>query len=897
MTNKNRLIYYFYIVVTALSIQSCGGSESNSATNTITITSIDINTPLYEMTDVSITGNVSAPSNSNLTYQWRQSSGIPMILKNNSQKTVLFTSPELTENQTIGLELTIKDGKNSAKKQVTFTLLYINTPPIVKVEESLTVTEHAKVVVTGEVSDEESDVNSQWMQKSGIIVELAKTNTQISFTAPNVSVAETLTFELTAIDTDGASTKKSVSITVLPTTVDIPNHVLLLTRERIAKVKAKIVQDESAWRTLSGKLESYFIKVPYNSGEYAASFALAFYVTGEMRYINRAIELLKHTYFSLPDIGWQYYNSRNSFRNGARWAIMGYTWIKSYLSPAEQTKIENMLAIWAEFWLDHIDYKNDFESLRIGDSDNLTSLAENITLLGYALKDSSQYASLGEELLTAGDTLLNRFIVDYYMNGIMAGGAWAEGSDYSPNTQRHWIRIFMINKDQRDIAYPTDYAQKASQALIHQTLANYTGFYKYGSEERATDYEPMSDDYRYEFAIELIGILEDDKYLAQMYQWFNTLIAKDGYKSLSMTTHFNRLLFQDPLFDNDLPDYPASTINVSEGVGLVSSRSDWTSSASNLYFINRKIRVDHEHKDALSFDVAHAGNWITKETTGYGGTASTSIAHNTILIENAENGSSSPTGRPAGKPKYDHIYDDQHLTLISADATQSYNMSGYFSTDYAELVNRQLAFIKPNIVINYDHVVTRPDKIKDLIQYNDLGLTQGMSHTRWVKTIQHFQAKPEKQALSDKAFLINDGKSQVLFQNIWPEQVNIAVVDEKALWADAADYQIPSNQKKWHLSISNANRTPNHELINIMKFNTNEQAVQFDEPPIIMTKNNGLIKSNNIIGVAVASSSKKFVILFSQTPEISTEKVEYELPNGYENALIYKVGNNLKDKQ
>jgi hypothetical protein len=897
MTN-NSLAYCFYIIFIALSIQSCGGSKSNSPKNTIAITSIDINTPLYELSDVSLTANVSAPSNSNLTYQWRQSLGIPLTLKNSTQRTVIFTSPNLTANETVNLELTVTDNTHSYKKEVNLTLRYINTPPVIEIEKNFTVNEHSEITIIGKVFDEEGEVTSHWLQTSGINVELTSQNSEMTFKAPEVvDTVEILTFELTAIDSDGANTKKTVTITTLPYTVEIPRHVLLLTNERIAKVKTKIALDENAWRALSKKLDNYFIRVPYNSGEYAASFALAFYITGEMRYINRAIELLDHTYFSLPDIGWQYYNSRNSFRNGARWAVMGYTWVKSYLSPAEQVKIEKILAVWAEFWLDHIDYKNDFESLRIGDSDNLTSLAENITLLGYALKDSSQYANLGEDLLSAGDTLLNRFIVDYYMKDIMAGGAWAEGSDYSPNTQRHWIRIFMINKDQRDIDYPTNYAHQALQALIHQTLANYTGFYKYGSEEKATDYEPMSDDYRYEFAMELMGILEDEKDLSQISQWFNTLIAKDGYKKLSMTTHFHRLLYQDPLFDNGFPHYPESTINVSDGVGLVSSRSDWTSSASNLYFINRKLRVDHEHKDALSFDVAHAGNWITKETTGYGGSASTSIAHNTILIENAEDGSSSPTGRPAGKPKYYHIYDDQHLTLISADATQSYNMSGYFATNYAELVNRQLAFIKPNIVITYDHVITRPDKIKDLIQYNDLGLTQGMNHTRWVKTIQHFQAKPEKQALSNKTFLIDDGKSKVLFQNIWPENVNIDVVDEKVLWADAADYQIQSNQKKWHLSISNANRTPNHELINIMKFNSNGLGIQFDEQPIVMTKDNGLIKSNNIIGVAISSASKKFIILFSQVPEMLIEDIEYELPVGYENALVYKIGNNLKDKQ
>ena len=326
----------------------------------------------------------------------------------------------------------------------------------------------------------------------------------------------------------------------------------------------------------------------------------------------------------------------------------------------------------------------------------------------------------------------------------------------------------------------------------------------------------------------------------------------------------------------------------------MSSRSDWTNSATNLYFINRRLRVDHEHRDALSFDLAYKGNWITKEVTGYSGVAATSLAHNTILIENADSGSSSPTLRAAGAPKYLHISDDEYVTLISADATDTYNMSGYYATNYTELVNRQLAFIKPGIVITYDHVVTKPDQIKDLIEYSDLGLTKGMSYTRWVKSIQHFQAKPEKKALLNNTFVINDDKSKVLFQNIWPINTNIEVVDERKLWVDIADYQIPDNQKKWHLGITNSAETSNSELINVIQFSSIDEDIQFDQDPIMMTKENGLIKTNNVIGVAISSFKGKFIILFNQSPNNIIENVQYVLPNGYENALVYGIGIELK---
>ncbi|GHE89516.1 hypothetical protein GCM10011501_18850 [Thalassotalea profundi] len=860
------------------------------------ITSIESQGSLYEESDASITSYVSASNSQSIVYQWEQISGIPLTLTNTTQKTVNFTIPNITANEEVTLQLTVKDADNNTQtKQESFTLLYINTSPTIEIENNITVNENSEVTLTPSIQDEESDVTSHWQQISGTTVEVTPTqNFGIAFTTPKVSDIEQLIFEITAIDKDDESAIETVTVTVLPYTTGIPNHVLLLTNDRINQVKRKILEDDSAWKDLTNRLNSYLVKTPANTGEFIGGYSLAYYVSGEVKYLDRAIDLLEQTYFSEPDIGWKYYNNRNAFRSGSRWAIMGYTWIKSYIAEDKQTKIENIFSVWGEYWLDYIDFNNDFNDFRVGDSDEVTSLAENLTLLGYVLSESSQYTNLGQELLSAGDSVLNRFVIDYYMKDIMAGGSWAEGSDYSPATQAHWVRIFMINKDKRNISYPTSFAHNAVQSLIHQTLANYSGVYKYGDEERATDYEPVFDDNRYQFAFELMGLLENKKDIAVLYQWFNDVLANEGYKTSSITTHFQRLLHHDPMIKNNEPAFPEDTLNISPGVGLISSRTNWTETATNLYFINRKLRVDHEHRDALSFDISYKGNWVTKEVTGYDGPAGSSITHNTILIENADNGSSSPTRRPVGEPLTQYVFDDQHITLISADATDTYNMSGYYATDYAELVNRQLAFIKPNIVISYDHVITKPDQIKDLIKYSDLGLTQGMSHTRWVKTIQHFQVKPEKDTLLNKSYLINDGKNKVLFQNIWPLDTNIEIIDERVLWDGIADYQVQDNQKKWHLAISDKSDTSNSEIINIIQFASKEEDIEFDQNPIMMTTENGLIKSNNVIGVAISSASQKFIILFKQSPDKNVENVEYTVPSGYDGALVYGIDIELK---
>lgn len=672
--------------------------------------------------------------------------------------------------------------------------------------------------------------------------------------------------------------------------VDVSPTSILLTEERINNVVRKINQDSTAWNALTTKISNYFQKVPYNAGEYAGAFALAYYVSGEKKYIDRAKVLLKKTYFSEPTTGWEYYNSRNMFRINARWAIMGYSWIKNSLSVSEQIEIESIFKVWSEFWLKHVDYSNDFQNLRVADTDDVTSITKNLTLLGYVLSNSTEHSSYGLSVLDAADSLLNNIVVNYYMKDIMKGGAWAEGSDYSPSTQGHWIETFLINKEQRGIDFPINYAKEAMQSMLHQTLANGTGVYKYGSEERATDYDTLGGDYRYELAMSLMAILKDHNDLSLINDWFNKLINKQGFKSGSMATHFDRLLFHDPHFSDSQETTNLDTYHYAEGIGLISSRSSWDNDATNLFFINRKIRVDHEHKDALSFDIAHQGEWITKEATGYGGVSESSIAHNTILIENADNGSSSPTRRPEGEPFYNTLFDDENVTLISADATNIYNMSGYFSTKYVSLVNRQLAFLKPNTVIVYDHVITDNTQNKDLIHYNKL--QPNLLLNRWVKIIQHVQAKPTQINGFKNSYQIHNTNNSLVYQVISPQDPIINIVDEKQLWDGSLQYEVPDNQRKWHFEISFSDQKEESELITTLNFAANNKYTT-DElilTPIHMTIENGYILSGNIKGLAIKRHTDNYIILFNKEPKAAITNAKIKRPKGFEDALVYGIG-------
>jgi len=158
-----------------------------------------------------------------VTYSWSQVSGTAVVLSNILIANPSFTAPQVGADEPLVFRLTVSDTDGAtATSDVTITVndLGGNTPPTVNAGPDQSVTEGDTVQLDGSGSDAEGAVTFLWTQEPGTTVTLSNTTiANPTFTAPQVSFQEVLTFTLTVTDGDGASVMESVNITVNDTPI------------------------------------------------------------------------------------------------------------------------------------------------------------------------------------------------------------------------------------------------------------------------------------------------------------------------------------------------------------------------------------------------------------------------------------------------------------------------------------------------------------------------------------------------------------------------------------------------------------------------------------------------------------------------------------------------------
>lgn len=172
------------------------------------------------------TGSASDPDGNLLTIQWTQVSGPSVALLNDQTLTVTFTAPAVTRDEAdIVLRLVASDAYGgSASDEVTIHLDNVNRPPTAEAPANMSVPEETAVSLIGQAvdpdSEEQGDLVYQWVQSSGPAVVLVGSGANVDFTAPIVTAGgdpearETLTFQLTVTDPNGASDTDSVDVVV-----------------------------------------------------------------------------------------------------------------------------------------------------------------------------------------------------------------------------------------------------------------------------------------------------------------------------------------------------------------------------------------------------------------------------------------------------------------------------------------------------------------------------------------------------------------------------------------------------------------------------------------------------------------------------------------------------------
>lgn len=592
--------------------------------------------------------------------------------------------------------------------------------------------------------------------------------------------------------------------TVNPLTTTRP--MIIATGDRLAAMQSKLVLSHPSWTYFKDKIDAFAATLPYNKGEFAASNALAYRLTGQVSYLNRAKELFRMVYIDSSSGYYWDYKNRNGFRSGNKWACLTFDWLYNDLSPTERAEFQAAFKVWGQYWVGYVNYDNNFANYRVTDTDETTSLSENLLLLGICLYNDDAYSTT---LFDAADAMHNNFVVGVFMNGYMAGGLWAEGSDYSPATMQHWIRSFIINKEARGIAYPNDYVDKAIIAMRHQTFPGYTGMFAYGDIESATDYSLPAHEYRYDLMLALTDATATPGIKNSGINWIKTINDNGTVPSESIYTGIWRVIFEPQTLaytTETLPEYMHAP-----GMGFVSMRTSWDDSANSLYFINSKWTVDHQHKDALSFSIMRGGKVITKELSGYGGVSVDSASHNTLLIQNIDKGSSSPTLRPAGDAVTHQVINADDYGYIDAEATQVYNISGYYAQNYTDKVRRKLVFLKPDTLIIHDAIDINPTYAP-----------------RWKKYIQRFQSAP---LLSEGIYTSTNEGVSLSFKPIYPQSL-VTVVDESGLYADNTQVEAPTNQRKWRAEVTPLVDNNNQEFLNVLYFGDGGMPVS---APLVMS--------------------------------------------------------------
>ncbi|MGV3616607.1 MAG: IPT/TIG domain-containing protein [Fimbriimonas sp.] len=190
--------------------------------------------------------------------------------------------------------------------------------------------------------------------------------------------------------------------------------------------------------------------------------------------------------------------------------------------------------------------------------------------------------------------------------------------------------------------------------------------------------------------------------------------AFDGSSTLLAIMYF---LATDPNYSGYSDPRPTMPTEFwAPGLGILSSRTDWTPDSS--WFVSKASwnSIDHQFGDANSIAFWRGGEWLTKPHLGYGAKIACSDWQNTLAIENpgvtniafwndalargsqfAYNNTQDPTNVvQSSGPTY---------AFTQADTTALYNNVKAAAMD-VQHASRSTVFLKPDMVVTYDRAKT-----------------------------------------------------------------------------------------------------------------------------------------------------------------------------------------------
>ena len=212
-------------------------------------------------------------------------------------------------------------------------------------------------------------------------------------------------------------------------------------------------------------------------------------------------------------------------------------------------------------------------------------------------------------------------------------------------------------------------------------------------------------------------------------RWIQTYLQPGGAEALAYRmsygfgdTHIAMLYFLlfDPEAAEAIDPHPGlPLVHFAEGIGRLLARTSWEEDATWFTWALGWSTVDHQHADGNMFEFYRAGEWLTKERTGYGFNIGSSDYHNTLALENDQPDHFDPSDYrydlhqrgsqwmivASGDPEILGLSTGNGYVYALGDATNLYNSEVELSTD-VEHVSRSIVWLQPDHIVTYDRVAS-----------------------------------------------------------------------------------------------------------------------------------------------------------------------------------------------
>ncbi len=628
---------------------------------------------------------------------------------------------------------------------------------------------------------------------------------------------------------------------------------IFLDDSTITQLKMRVAANTPEWQSIREYLTNYATEAPWGTQflDGIPTFALAYLLTGDTTYANRALYFLDNWVTTLKATQ-PFEVSGDDYAHLYETVGIGYDWLYNYPGFSATKKRQVFEMMNRVFLYGQTSWENgggDFE-VDPHDSDQIIGGAKTAFIWGAATYGDNPEA---ETMIKRSRELWKTFVNRWILRSI--GGVWPEGSQYSYNTLGFLLSYSEAERTATGKDYWTEnptilpFPKNVIRALLWLTPP--------GNDHLLTYNDQEDDNAHYwgrrnhtvalaTFIAERLGFSEEAAYGRY---WIRELCPNNLDMNLwQLFLWYDRSKPHTNYFTQNLPG-----TYFSAGTDWSFLRSNWTKQTSYSTFSATWTNVDHQFSDGGHFNIWRNGEYLTRQVRHYDFVFTIDgkeqrydgEASNILLIQSDYEDDSyvNRMGSPeffesAGEPKITRYRSEQQplFAYSFAKLGESYNrLYDQWGGNSSRVTSytRQFVQIAPDFYIVYDRVRTQ--------------------NAGWVRYVLHSLTEPMVTGKTVKQ-MSKSGTQWLVQRTLFPDSVHIEKINEAVVWNTAhglqEDWMLPQTERNWHVTL----KPPDSNAVNFLNVietgSGSDSTVEKARP----------IEGNDFLGVQMG----RWIVLFAK---------------------------------